>query len=296
MSDRVAFYCWGTAVVVLVLTLHAVVSDGANPLLSRLEPPSSTLESAPQGRTAGPSSETPPAPQRIDGAVIRPFHQAVVSAEVQGIIEKRHSKEGDLVKSGEVIFEISPEFFELVARRARERLEALQVARQQAQEDLKIKEELMTRDAATVQDITRARSEAKIADHKTMEAKLDLELAARDTQRCRITAPFNGYIVTLYRDAHEAVQRFEQLFLIADTFKVYAVANVPQSLLYMVQKGAKALFSSPSGITVAGTVDKLEAIIDPSSQTKKVYVLLDNAEARLEMGMIGSVTFAPPDR
>lgn len=295
MTHRVAFYLWGTAVIGLVLTVHVALSDGTNPLVCRLEPPSSTLESAPENKTTA-RPTTPPAPQRIDGAVIRPFHQATVSAEVQGIIERRHSKEGDLVKSGEVIFEISPEFFELVARRARERLEALQVARGQAREDLKIKEELMTRDAATVQDITRARAEAKIADHKTAEAKLDLELALRDTQRCRITAPFNGYIVTLYRDAHEAVQRFEQLFLIADTSKVYAAANVPQSILSAVKKGTKASFSSASGITVEGKVDKLEAVIDPSSQTKKVYVLLDNAEARLEMGMIGSVTFTPSDR
>jgi RND family efflux transporter MFP subunit len=241
MSDRVAFYLWGAAVVVLVLTAHAIASDGASPLLSRLEPPSSTLEPTPEPKKVSPAV-TPISPQKIDGAVIRPFHQATVSAEVQGIIERRHSKEGDLVKSGEVIFEISPDFFELVARRARERLEALQVAREQAQEDLKIKEELMTRDAATVQEITRARSEAKIADHKTREAKLDLDLALRDTQRCQIRAPFNGYIVTLYRDAHEAVQRFEQLFLIADTSKVYAVANVPQSILSAVKKGEKALF------------------------------------------------------
>jgi RND family efflux transporter MFP subunit len=295
MTDRVAFYLWGTAVVALALTVSVVVSNGAAPLLSRLEPPASTLESTPENKASAPSP-TPPAPQRIDGAVIRPFHQATVSTEVQGIIERRRPKEGDLVKSGEVIFEISPEFFELVARRARERLEALQVAREQAREDLKIKEELMTRDAATVQDITRARSEAKIADHKTAEAKLDLDLALRDTQRCRITAPFNGYIVTLFRDAHEAVQRFEQLFLIADTSRVYAAANVPQSILSLVKKGTKASFSSPSGITVEGTVDKLEAIIDPSSQTKKVYVLLDNGDARLEMGMIGSVTFTPSER
>jgi RND family efflux transporter MFP subunit len=295
MRVRVASYLWGTAVVVLVLAATVRVSDGATPSLSRLELPSSTLEPVPEGKPAAPAV-TQRTPQKIDGAVIRPFRQATVSAEVQGVIEKRHFKEGDLVKSGQVIFEISPDFFELVARRARERLEALEVARQQTREDLKIKEELMTRDAATVQDITRARAEAKIADHKTMEAKLDLDLALRDTHRCRITAPFNGYIVTFYRDAHEAVQRFEQLFLIADTSKVYAVANVPQTLLSTIKKGEKALFSSSSGITVKGTVDKLEATIDPASQTKKVYVLLDNSKARLEMGMIGSVTFAPSDR
>jgi membrane fusion protein (multidrug efflux system) len=295
MTHRVTFYLWAIALVGLFLMVHAISSDGANPLFSRLEPPASSLESAPTTKPAA-QSATPRAPQKIEGAVIRPVHQATVSAEVQGIIERRHSKEGDLVKSGDVIFEISPELFDLVARRARERLEALEVAREQAHEDLKIKQELMTRDAATVQDITRAGAEAKIADHKTAEAKLDLDLALRDKQRCRITAPFNGYIVSLYRDAHEAVQRFEQLFLIADTSKVYAATNVPQSILSVVKKGTKASFSSGSGITVEGKVDKLEALIDPSSQTKKVYVLLDNKEAQLEMGMIGSVTFTPSNR
>jgi RND family efflux transporter MFP subunit len=253
------------------------------------------LDHETEGKPAKPPSPIP-SQTRVDGAVIRPFHQATVSSEVQGIVEKRHSKEGDLVKGGEVIFEISPDFFELVAQRAKERLEALEVALEQARQDLKVKEELITRDAATLQEITRARSEVKIADHKVKEAQVDLELALRDRQRCQIAAPFRGYIVTLYRDAHEAVQRFEQLFLIADTSKVYAVANVPQSLLSGVKRGAKAWFAAPERAAIEGAVDKIEALIDPSSQTKKVYVLLDNKEAGLEMGMLGSVIFAPLDR
>ncbi|MBI4963667.1 MAG: efflux RND transporter periplasmic adaptor subunit [Desulfomonile tiedjei] len=294
MNHGRAFFYWvGAAASVLIS--QAMVAEGAGQLLSRMEPPSSTLNHEPPGKSARPPGDVPAQP-RVDGAVIRPFHQATVSSEVQGVIEKRHSKEGDLVKAGQVMFEISPEFFELVAQRARERLDALEVALEQAKQELKVKEELISRDAATIQEITRARSEVKIADHRAKEAQLDLDLALRDKQRCQIRAPFRGYIVSLFRDAHEAVQRFEQLFLIADTSKVYAVANVPQSLLSVVRKGTKAWFLASSGATVEGTVDKIEALIDPSSQTKKVYVLLDNTEARLEMGMLGSVIFAPRER
>lgn len=279
----------------LVLLTASLPQAEAYPLLSRAEPagqPSAAADESVTGKTAS----TLAVAARVEGAVIRPYRQAAVAAEVQGVIEKRHYKEGDFVRAGAIVFEISGELIEMTVNRARERLAALEAAYQQSAEELKLREQLISHDAATLQEIVRARSEAKISAHRAGEAKIDLDLALRDARNCKVKSPFSGYIVSYSRDAYEPVQRFEQLFLIADTSKVYAVANMPQSMIRQIRRGSKATFTAASGGTGEGVVDKIEAPIDPSSQTKKVYILIDNSEGKLEMGMVGQVTFSGAER
>lgn len=225
----------------------------------------------------------------MEAAVIRPHQQAVVSSEVSGVIDELHVREGDPVVAGQVIFEISRDLFKLAAERSQERLAALEAALKQTKSDLEIQEYLFSRNATTKSRIVRARAEWEIAKHKLNEAKIDLALALRDLQNCRVKAPFTGHIVTLYKDKYESAQRFDQLFLVVDTSKVYAVVNVPEQFLPHIRKGSAAVFLRPDGDRRLGTVAKISKPIDPSSKTKKVHILIDNSAATLEMGMLGSV-------
>jgi RND family efflux transporter MFP subunit len=229
----------------------------------------------------------------VEAAVVRPYKQATIAAPVEGIIEKENVQEGDLVQASQVVLEISPDYFNILVKRARQRVMALEATHEQAERELKLKEYLLLHKAATKQQILRAGSEAKVALHRYNQARQDLALALRDLKDSKVRAPFTGYIVSLYRELHESVRRFDQLFLIADTSKVYVVANVPASLLSIVVKGSPAVFILPDQSSFSGTVAKLGKPIDPSSRTKKVYVLIDNSDARLEMGMIGRVKFVP---
>ncbi len=298
MSQIRWLFLLGTGLVgTLILTCTLPLFAG-NPLLSRTDPALQEPPSQAEPEIGQPEAykEPVPVPPRIDGAVIRPWRQATVAAEVQGVIEKRYCKEGDLVQSGMVVFEISPELFKTLVERSRERLSWHVSAREETGQELKLKEELMALDATTLHEIVKARSAAQIAAHKAREAKLDLDLAIRDLNKCRVRAPFTGVLVNLHRDTYESVQRFEQLFLIADISKVYAVANVPQTLARIAAPGAHARFLAPSGAVFPGIVDKVDATIDPASQTRKVYVLIENSQARLEMGMLGQVVFLPGHR
>lgn len=232
---------------------------------------------------------------RVDGAVIRPHRQATVGAEVQGVVEARRFEEGDPIEAGEVVYKISPDLFELTADRSKERLLALVAAQEQAAQELQLREYLLSHNAATQQEVLRARSEAKIAEHRANVARKDLDLALRDMTKSSVRAPFRGHIVTLYREEYEPVRRFDQLVLIADTSKVHAVVNVPETVLSHIVRGSRAEFVRPSGETYRGTVTRIGKAIDPASRTKKVHVLIDNADAKLEMGMLGAVKFSPKE-
>jgi len=285
----------GSGLALALILTCPVHPFAGNQVLSHTEPAFREPPSREEPETGQTDIHAEPAPvtPRIDGAVIRAWRQATVAAEVQGVIEKRYSKEGDLVQSGKIVFEISPELFETLVERSKERLAWHASAREESDQELKLKEELIAFDATTLREIVKARSAARIAAHKEKEAKLDLDLAIRDMNKCKVRAPFTGVLVSLHRDRYESVQRFEQLFLIADISKVYAVANVPQALAQVAAPGATARFLGPSGAVFPGIVDKIDATIDPASQTRKVYVLIENSQARLEMGMLGQVMFLP---
>ncbi len=278
-----------------LLSLNSIVTHAETALLTAAENHLSAVPAPDEIKTDRRSSQAIYS-YKVEGAIIRPYRQATVTAEVQGVISKRSHKEGDLIPEGTIVFNISDELFVLIRDRARQKLGAFQAAHQQAEEELKLKENLISKDAATLQEIIKSKAEAKVAGHRAKEAEIELELAQRDLRKCKIPAPFTGYILNFHKDAYESVQRFDPLFLIADLSKAYAVVNVAQSLLSQTVLGTKALFTATSGASFEGSVEKIEASIDPSSQTKKVYVVIDNSGGRLEMGMLGQVTFSPMHR
>ncbi len=265
-------------------------------LRASISAPEAQIGGGPQGIKPAQPSQASSQSFRAEAAVIRPFRQATVGAEVQGIVEARNSAEGDAVNAGNVIFEISPDLYKLGADKSRERMLALKAAQERAEQELKLKEYLLSHHAATRQEVLKARAEAEITEHRRNEAEKDFEFARRDLEKSLVRAPFRGHIVAFYREPHEAAQRFEQLFLIADTSKVYAVVNVPEAQAARLRKGGSAIFVQPAGGRFPGTVAIIGKAIDPASRTKKVQVLIDNGQGKLEMGMLGAVEFFPGQR
>jgi RND family efflux transporter MFP subunit len=226
---------------------------------------------------------------KIDATIINPFRVAAVGAEVGGLIDKYKFEPGDLVKEGQTIVEISKKRYTLVARKAEERLKAIRLALNRAQKQKEIKETLLSMDASTVQEIEKAEAEVQMTEHKLLETEIELEQALLDLEACQVKAPFTGYLAIRQKEAYEVVAPLDKLFTIVDSAKVYAVANVPENLLQYFEKGTKAAFHHASGRQFLGEVDRIEPIIDPKTDTQKVYVLIDNSEENLGIGMSGSL-------
>ncbi|MFH0824109.1 MAG: efflux RND transporter periplasmic adaptor subunit [Pseudomonadota bacterium] len=225
----------------------------------------------------------------VEAVVVNPFRSANVGSQVGGIIERVHYDEGDLVQEGQVIAEIGSERYQLAVQRAEERVNALKSALKRAEEELRIKRELFELDGASRQDVAKAEAEAEGTAHRVGEAAKELDLARYDLRCCRIKAPFTGYIAVRYKQPDEPVDRLEKIFAIVDSSKVHAVANVPEMLVSEFKKGTEAFFLPETQGKFKGTVDRVGKLIDPKSRTKRVYLLIDNAEGSLEVGTNGSL-------
>ncbi len=81
----------------------------------------------------------------------------------------------------------------------------------------------------------------------------------------------------------------EKIFAFIDSSKVYAVAYVPETLMEHFKNGAKAAFNDSHGRSFVGEVEKIEPVMDPKTNSQKVYVLMDNAKEHLRVGMTGSL-------
>lgn len=245
-------------------------------------PPAKSLQTSPA------KADTEPYVS-IDAVVIKPYRYANIGSLVGGEIEHIYFEEGDLIKQGQTVVLIDARRYRLVALRAEQRLRAAEAALKLAEQETKLKEELLQLEAATKQDVLKKAAEAEIARFTVAEAERELDLARFDLVHCRIKAPFTGHLAVRYKQPDEPVDRLEKVFSLVDSSKVYAEANVPEVLVSEFKKGTEAQFVYMPDKKFSGVVDKIGKLIDPRSRTKRVYLLIDNADSKLEVGMTGSL-------
>jgi RND family efflux transporter MFP subunit len=225
----------------------------------------------------------------IDAVVVNPYRSANVGSLVGGEIQNFAFDEGDFVNKGDVVVVIDPRRYRLIALRSEQRLRAAEASLKLAEQEAKLKEELIELDAATRQDLLKKKAEAEIARFAVAEAERELDLARYDLVNCKIEAPFSGYLAVRYKQPDEPVDRLEKVFALVDSSKVYAVANVPEILVSEFKKGTEAEFVQGTDRKFTGVVEKIGKLIDPKSRTKRVYLLIDNSDSKLEIGMTGSL-------
>ena len=278
-----------TSVIVLALTI---------PLLqTAMAIPQETNPPVANGRDVhlievSPENEPPPLkalPSTIEVVVINPFRSANVGPQVGGVIRKFNFDEGDYVEQGQVVCELDPTRYKIAVDRARERVNELEVAQKRTEEDAQIKEELLSLNLTTRVEAAKAQAEYEMALVRVTGAQKEFDMAQFDLDACRVKAPFSGFISAKQKLQDESVDRLQTIFSIVDSSKVYAVANVPVSMLSHFPIGAEAYFVYCVDKKVKGVVDRIAKVIDPKSKTKRIYLLIDNSAGDLEVGMTGAL-------
>jgi RND family efflux transporter MFP subunit len=226
-------------------------------------------------------------PNKVN-AVIYPFQSATVSTEVRGIVDLLNFQEGEPVKKGAVVAEVSKARYTYILGEFKGNYDAVCRSLQQAKENVEVQESLYEKRATTFQDLLRARSEVRILEARKYEADNKMKQAELNLKACVINAPFSGVIGVLYHEPYEAVDNLEKVFELVDTKKVYARANWPEKRLSEIAIGKRAVFYR-EGRSYNGIIKKISRLIDPASRSKRIHVLIDNSNENLEVGMSGTL-------
>ncbi|MFH1116792.1 MAG: efflux RND transporter periplasmic adaptor subunit [Pseudomonadota bacterium] len=275
--------------ILLMVTVALAVLEGA-PNVAAEDSASKTdvLKSTTAQDKATPEAELGISRPGEINAVIYPFQSATMSTEVRGIVDLLKYQEGDAVKEGDVVAEVSKDRYTYIVGEFKGNYEAVCRALEQAREALGVQQGLYDRRAATYQDLLRAKSEVRILEERKFEAENKLKQAELNVKACVIRAPFSGIIGVLYREPYEAADNLEKIFELVDTHKVYARANWPEARLSEAAINGRAVFSR-EGKSYEGVIKRISKLIDPASRSKRIHVLIDNSDGRLEIGMSGSL-------
>lgn len=237
--------------------------------------------------------------------VIEASEVAEVASSVRGVMWVVNVERGDWVKEGQVVAEIENSVEEATVNLARVRAKSeYEIQAREARVDLADKQVRRIRDLQStkviaMQALDEAETEMTVAqialnqaneDHRI--AVLELERVERMLELRTIRSPVSGVVVKIYTSASEIV--FDQpIMQIAQIDPLYVEAIVPVALFGSISEGmvSQVFPEEPIGGEVVATVSLVERIIDASSGTFGVRLILPNPDRKLPAGLRCRVRF-----
>jgi RND family efflux transporter MFP subunit len=236
--------------------------------------------------------------------ITEPLHDAKVSATVGGTIVAVDAKEGQFVKSGDVVVELDSALESLEVERRKLLMEStVEVDAARSRLDTLTVDLAGTR---KLHDQTKSVSDEdlqkKELEHKLAEAELQRQILAQQReeieyrmavaqlQRRNITAPFDGVVVQLLLEVGESCSQQQPLFRIVDTRTCRLVVHMeqgPSAKLRLGRQVALRIQDTEGPVLVQGTVDFISPVIDASSGLREVKVVFDNPDGRVHPGVTG---------
>src|SRR5512139_2209447 len=120
------------------------------------------------------------------------FVNATIRAQVQGYLIKQNYKEGDLVKKGQVLFEIDPRTFEAALEQAKGQLAAQQARWDTAKANLKRIKPLAEQNAVSLKDLDDATGTEQAAQAAVIAAQAGVDKAKLDLGFTKVTSLIDG--------------------------------------------------------------------------------------------------------
>ena len=242
---------------------------------------------------------TPMATQEKVEAITRPSQDVVLSFVRPGQVAEVLVKEGDTVKTGQVLMRLDDKAeqvqMEQLKAQAEDRTRLLAAEAQLAQRrvDLKKTEAARKEGAATELEVEHARLDVtiaelslKLAEFEKTQAQMKYREAAVQIERMRITSPINGVVERLLVEPGESVEAAEKIAQVVQIDPLWVDVPVPLDEARSLTKGASnALVEFDSDdparrSTVAGKIIHIAAVADSASKTLTVRVECPNPSKR----------------
>src|SRR6476646_4220749 len=177
---------------------------------------------------------------RTDDAAAR-ANVVGIAPRVSGQTIKLNVQDNQLVRKGDVLFEIDPEDYKLVLEKAKADLNALDRQSGQARDTLRRLEPLLPHGFTTAEPVDKARTAAT-----TLEAQRDgvvatINLEDLHLSYCKVIAPFSGRVINLNISAGAHVSPGVPVFSVLDTSKWYVIANFREAEIRHMAPGTEAI-------------------------------------------------------
>ena len=227
------------------------------------------------------------------------YVNAVIRPQVSGYLIKQNYKEGELVKKGQVLFNIDPRTFQATLDKAKAQLAQQKARHETTKANLARIRPLSEQNAVSQKDLDDAIGAELSTRSSVQAAQAEVESAQLDLGFTRITSPVDGIAGIAKAQLGNLVgpNMLTELTTVStvDPIKVYI--NVSERELLTVQAARKNPEEIPLELILAdgsvyphvGRLALADRQIDPTTGTLKVGTLFANPGNKLRVGGYGQV-------
>ena len=216
---------------------------------------------------------------RLSGTV-QPVVQVELKAEVSGRIIKLPTKEGAMVKKGDLLVELDPVPFQLKVDRAQLVVDRMRLAVSTAKRDLSRSTALAATGTVSPDAVVDLETALKKAELDLRDADLQLKESAKDFSDAHVRAPMNGQLISLKVEEGEMVASAVSLSggttmgVVADPAKMKVVVEVGELDYPRLRLGMPVEVSSGSDGTRAlkGSVTFISSSARASTASASIQV------------------------
>ncbi len=220
-------------------------------------------------------------------------------ARVQGFLQERLFKEGDIVKKGQPLFVIEPVNFEATVREA----EANVAKAKAAVKNTKAQYE-RAKTLYKTKDVSESKLDTEEAAYASAQASLGqaeakLDLAKKDLEYTTITAPMDGKIGESVYSVGELIGPSSGVLAeVVAVNPIDAVFSVSENEMLLLQKNfkqadsIKVQFITSDGLVYPelGKINFVDVTLDEAMNTLKIKASFPNPDNKLISGQYGRVT------
>jgi membrane fusion protein (multidrug efflux system) len=238
----------------------------------------------------------------LDGSV-----NATIRAQVQGYLTKQNYREGDFVKTGQVLFEIDPRTFQAALDQAKGELEAQQARWTTAKANLARIKPLAEQNAVSKKDLDDSIGTEQSARAAVLSAQAKVDKAQLDLGFTRITSPVAGIAGLAKAQIGNLVGPggTEELTTVSTVNPIKAYIQVSEQEYLQAGRDAgqrvemlraELILADGSVYPNKGTFAFADRQVDVKTGTIKVAVIFPNPGNYLRPGQYGKIRVATSTR
>jgi len=229
---------------------------------------------------------------------VEPVSTVRVVAQVTGMIQRVHFREGDLVEAGDLLFSIDTRPYATGLAAAQAQVVRDQALARQAREEADRAARLAASGLASTQDVSRAQAAAAAAQAALEASAAQVRGAALDVQFAQIRAPIAGRTGSLLVVAGNVVKANDSqpLVFIRSLVPIHVRFAVPEEHLPEIrrrmQAGTVSVTARPrgeGGQEARGTLVFVENTVDPATGTIGLKAEFTNEDHALWPGQFVDV-------
>jgi HlyD family secretion protein len=229
---------------------------------------------------------------------LQPVQKVTVGSQVSGILNEIYVDFNSRVQKGQVIAQIDPSTFAAAASSAQAELEAAEAALNLAKVQHERVQELRANQFVSASEVDEVTATMQQAEAQLAVRRHALERARRELERCTITSPTDGIVISRNVDVGQTVAASlsaPDLFEIAtDLSRMYIHANVSEADIGTIREDQNVIFrvDAHRNRDFNGAVIQVRnaPIIMDNVVHYETIIAVNNEEGLLKPGMTAEVS------